>query len=419
VLSLALGWGRGPEAGQVAAGPSGEGVGVNALDVIPYVKGQAHLNSIPVSYVKTGRSMKLACTQGHQYLENDLIRASGEGHRKIVQDAFLEQFNDDNDVSWTIAAHHHAPTDVSIWRQKYKDSTHKWAMVIDTNVCSGCNSCVVSCQAENNIPVVGKDEVLLNREMHWLRIDRYYTAVHDENPEQADDVDVINQPMMCQHCDNAPCETVCPVIATSHNEEGLNVQTYNRCVGTRYCSNNCPYKVRHYNWYDYSDYRAGVHDSGRPLKRFLRQLGVGEVLGLGKKPEDKTEYPLMLQLNPDVTVRSRGVMEKCSWCIQEIRRWHQEEQALGRELPESQKQLPCQTGCAADAITFGNMLDENSSVSKAMKKRGSYKVLDELNVKSNVTYLTRIKNREMPEHAKPHDSHGGGHDEHSGEPAHH
>jgi molybdopterin-containing oxidoreductase family iron-sulfur binding subunit len=156
------------------------------------------------------------------------------------------------------------------------------------------------------------------------------------------------------------------------------------------------------------------------LTRFLRQIGVGETLGLGKKPEDKTEYPLMLQFNPDVTVRSRGVMEKCSFCVHKIRRWHQDERALGRDLPETSKQTACQQACPADAITFGNMLDESSQVSQNLEKKGAYRVLDELNTKSNVTYLTRIRNRDMPEHAKPaHDSHGGGHDDHSSEPAHH
>jgi len=404
VVAIAAGWGRGPEAGQVAAGPSGKGLGV---DVSPLLPKNGVKSGFAVTFSKTSKSTKLACVQGHQYLENPFIRATGEESRKIVQETTLKQFNDPHDHSYQI--HYHSPTDISIWRQKYVSQTHKWGMVIDTNVCTGCNACMVSCQAENNISTVGKDEVLINREMHWIRIDRYYTAidsVKDDVVENADEIDVIQQPMLCQHCDNAPCETVCPVVATTHNEEGLNVQTYNRCVGTRYCSNNCPYKVRHYNWYDYSDYRAGLHDSGAPLRRFLRSLGL-----MGDELKDKTEYPLMLQFNPDVTVRSRGVMEKCSFCVHKIRRWHTDEKALGRDLPESAKQTACQKACPADAIVFGNVLDTASKVSKAIDKKGAYKVLKELNVEANVTYLTRLKNREPLAHAT-NDAHGTGHDKH-------
>ena len=413
VMSLALGWGRGPEAGQVAAGPSGEGNGVNGSVLAEVQDGKIIYSGLAVKWSKAKGSTKLACVQGHQYLTNDRIRMTGEGERKILQDAFLEEFNTEGNDSWQIP--YHMPTDISIWRQKFNDSTtHKWAMAIDTNTCTGCGSCMVSCQAENNISVVGKDEILINREMHWIRIDRYYTAA-DSNPEaeNTDDVDVVQQPMLCQHCDNAPCETVCPVIATSHNEEGLNIQTYNRCVGTRYCSNNCPYKVRHYNWYDYSDYRAGLHQSGRPLTRLLRQVGIK-----GKELKDKTEYPLMLQFNPDVTVRSRGVMEKCSFCVHKIRRWHTEERALGRDLPEVVKKTACQQACPADAITFGNILDENSAVSKAVEAKGTYKVLKELNTEANVTYMTRLRNRAMPAHQKV-DAHGAGHDQHGETKAHH
>lgn len=406
VFAVAAGWGRGPEAGQVAAGPSGEGLGIDVSVLV----GEGAKSGVAVSFTKSSKKpTKLACVQGHQYLENPFIRASGEGSRKIVQETTLKQFNDPKDDSYEIK--YHIEPDITMWRQKFQSQTHKWGMVIDTNVCTGCNACMVSCQAENNISTVGKDEVLINREMHWIRIDRYYTAIDpdkDDVVENADEVDVIQQPMLCQHCDNAPCETVCPVVATTHNEEGLNVQTYNRCVGTRYCSNNCPYKVRHYNWYDYSDYRAGLHDSGSPLRRFLRSMGL-----MGEELKDKTEYPLMLQFNPDVTVRSRGVMEKCSFCSHKIRRWHNEEKALGRDLPESAKQTACQKACPADAIVFGNVLNTDSNVSGSLEKKGAYKVLKELNVEANVTYLTRLKNRE-PLASAAHDGHGGSHDDHGG-----
>jgi Fe-S-cluster-containing dehydrogenase component/anaerobic selenocysteine-containing dehydrogenase len=403
VMAVALGWGRTLQHLQVAIGPSGTGVGVDAGllasgDAVAY-----NLAGIPVSWSATEDSTTLANVQGHHYLTNPRIRATGEESRKILQDAFLEEFEDEGNDSWTIP--YHMPTDISLWKQKFPEGSHKWGMAIDTNTCTGCAACMVSCQAENNISVVGKDEVIINREMHWIRIDRYYTSsVGHDDPEvtDPDEVDVVNQPMLCQHCDNAPCETVCPVVATTHNEEGLNVQTYNRCVGTRYCSNNCPYKVRHYNWYDYSDYRAGVHQSGRPLTRFLRQVGIGQFLGLGKAPEDKTEFPLMLQFNPDVTVRSRGVMEKCSFCVHKIRRWHTDEQHLGRELPESAKQTACQQACPTDAISFGNLLDEKSEITKVNDKKGAYKVLKELNTEANVTYLTRLRNRPMLAKADDH-----------------
>lgn len=394
VMALALGWGRTLKHLQVAIGPSGEGVGVDAGLLATGSASSYNLAGIPVTYSVTRDSTTLANVQGHHYLTNSRLRATGEGSRKILQDAFLEEFDEEGNDSWKIP--YHMPTDISLWKQKFPEGTHKWGMAIDTNTCTGCSACMVSCQAENNISVVGKDEVIINREMHWIRIDRYYTAANGSaDAENTDEVDVVNQPMLCQHCDNAPCETVCPVVATTHNEEGLNVQTYNRCVGTRYCSNNCPYKVRHYNWYDYSDYRAGVHQSGRPLTRFLRQVGIGEKIGLGKSPEDKTEYPLMLQFNPDVTVRSRGVMEKCSFCVHKIRRWHTEEQHLGRDLPESAKQTACQQACPTDAISFGNLLDEKSEINKVIEKKGAYKVLKELNTEANVTYLTRLRNRPM------------------------
>ena len=385
VYAAGLGWGR-RAGGHVAAGEDGNGLGVDASQLIEQLDVCA---GVPLEEVaKTGESIVLACVQGHQYLENERIRFTGEGERSILQETTLEEFKDPS-KPYEIKYHDPTSLDESLWRQKYPNSKHKWAMHIDTNTCTGCNACTISCQAENNIPVAGKGEVIINREMHWIRIDRYYTANNQnqgsKNVEDSDEIDVVNQPMLCQHCDNAPCETVCPVIATSHNEEGLNVQTYNRCVGTRYCSNNCPYKVRHYNWYDYTDYRAGLRGSANPFKRFIKSLT--------EEIQDKTEYPLMLQFNPDVTVRTRGVMEKCSFCIHRIRRWKTEEDSLGRALPESSKQAACQQACPSNSITFGDILDKNSSVSKAHKMEGNYGVLRELNPGSNIKYFTKLRNR--------------------------
>lgn len=401
VFAISLGWGR-RAGGHVAAGEDGNGLGIDASFLAIANGDHVQYASIPVKVEMTGKKTTLACMQGHQYLENSRTRFNGEGQRNIVQDATLKEFEDPNNRSYELK--YHSPTDISLWRQKFPSAEHKWAMHIDTNVCNGCNACTISCQAENNIPCVGKGEVIINREMHWIRIDRYYVSnnqsQHGKVVENSDEVELVNQPMLCQHCDNAPCETVCPVVATTHNDEGLNVQTYNRCVGTRYCSNNCPYKVRHYNWYDYKDYRAGIYGSANPFKRFIKSLT--------HKIEDKTEYPLMLQLNPDVTVRSRGVMEKCSFCIHKIRRWDTEEKALGRELPESEKQAACQQACPSNAITFGNILDKNSAITKAFEQKGNYGILKEINPGSNIRYFTKLRNRE-PEPLVASNSHEGSH----------
>jgi Fe-S-cluster-containing dehydrogenase component len=220
---------------------------------------------------------------------------------------------------------------------------------------------VIACQSENNVPVVGKDEVARQREMHWIRIDRYYSGA-------TDDVDVSHQPMMCQHCANAPCETVCPVLATAHGDEGLNEQVYNRCVGTRYCANNCPYKVRRFNWFDY--------------------------------PRDDDLQNLLL--NPDVTVRSRGVMEKCSMCVQRIQEGKISAKRQGATLADGQIQTACQQSCPAKAITFGDRNDPESALSEAMQNPRSYGVLEEFNFQTSVSYLRIVRNREEPKN-------GGGH----------
>lgn len=403
VYAIALGWSR-PDGGKVAKGPDPDnpGNGVDVSILAPSVDGISLHYGVKIKKIKeTDKSTRFACMQGHQYLTDPTMRATGEKKRRIVQDTTLDAFNDPNDKSYELETHYHAPVNLSLWRKQYPTAAHKWAMVIDPNTCTGCNACTISCQAENNVPCVGKDEIVINREMHWIRIDRYYSSKDGQSREDTDEVDVINQPMLCQHCDNASCEIVCPALATSHNDEGLNVQTYNRCVGTRYCSNNCPYKVRHYNWYDYTDYRGGVHGSGNPLKRFLRSLN--------EEIDDKLEYPLMLQFNPDVTVRSRGVMEKCTFCIQKIRRWKTEEQSLGQKLPESKKQAACQQACPSDAITFGDILDPESSVSKKSQLNGAYHVLEELNNRPNVTYLTKIRNRKALEKPKTDEHHDSSH----------
>ena len=231
-------------------------------------------------------------------------------------------------------------------------------MVIDQTACVGCNACVVACQSENNIPIVGKTQVRVGREMHWLRIDRYYRG-------SVDDPDTYFQPVMCVHCENAPCELVCPVAATVHSHEGLNQMIYNRCVGTRYCSNNCPYKVRRFNFLDYDAERQYDGDHAPSLK---------------------------LMRNPDVTVRSRGVMEKCTYCTQRISEVKIEAQKQNRPIKDGEIMTACQQACPAQAISFGNLRDPDSVVSQLRESPLNYSLLAELNTLPRTTHLARIRN---------------------------
>jgi Fe-S-cluster-containing dehydrogenase component len=239
-------------------------------------------------------------------------------------------------------------------------------MVVDLNTCTGCSACVLACNTENNIPVVGKEEVTRAHEMQWLRIDRYYNG-EEENPE------VVRQPVMCQHCDNAPCENVCPVLATNHSSEGLNQMAYNRCIGTRYCNNNCPYKVRRFNWMDYTGADA------IPNNRF--------------DPANLTVDLTRMRHNPDVTVRAKGVIEKCSFCVQRIQEKKLTAKNEGRTLQDGELQSACQQACPSNAIVFGDLNDPDSKVSKFMKDPRNYHLLEELHTLPSVGYLTKIRNK--------------------------
>ena len=281
----------------------------------------------------------------------------------------------------------------------------QWGMSIDLTKCTGCNACVVACQSENNVPIVGKEQVLNSREMHWLRVDRYFQG--DE-----DNADVVQQPVACMHCETAPCEQVCPVAATVHTDEGINAMAYNRCIGTRYCANNCPYKVRRFNYFNYNE------DVGVGYGVFAYQ---GNIERANRKLQQ-------LVLNPDVTVRGRGVMEKCTYCVQRV------EQAKitarregGRPIEDGDVVTACQSACAAQAIEFGNIADSHSAVAEKHADPRSYGMLDQLNVKPRTQYLARVLNphpalmtraqiTDLNELEAPHHGHNDeGHERHDGD----
>lgn len=357
-VSVAIGYGR------TKVGKAGNNVGQNAYPFARLVNGSVQFES-KATVTKASGTYELAQTQTHHTIE---------GRNIIRETTFAKYLKDPNSESGRFADSHKT---YDLWN-KFESPGHKWVMAIDLNACTGCGSCIAACSIENNVPVVGRDEVRRRREMHWLRIDRYYTLeteggkltkekeIADASDYDYEDVTVVHQPMLCQHCDHAPCETVCPVLATVHSSEGLNHMAYNRCFGTRYCANNCPYKVRRFNWFNY------WNDS-----RFDNYLN--------------NEFT-QLVLNPDVTTRSRGVMEKCSMCIQRIQGGKLQAKLENRKLRDGDVKMACQEACSANAIIFGDVNDPESEVSKALRNERVYYVLEEINVQPNVGYMTKVRN---------------------------
>ncbi|MCX6969416.1 MAG: TAT-variant-translocated molybdopterin oxidoreductase [Verrucomicrobia bacterium] len=351
-LSIALGYGR---------------KGVSALmenvgfDAYPLRSSSSPRLSTGVSIKVTGKTYPLAQTQEHRSMEG----------RDLVREGTIERYKENPAFAQKMGMDAHIPENISLYTHPALTSAEQWGMTVDLNTCTGCNACAVACQAENNVPVVGKAQVRKNRDMAWIRIDRYFAGEPDE-PE------MLSQAMMCQHCENAPCETVCPVNATVHSEDGLNLMAYNRCIGTRYCANNCPWKVRRFNYFDYNQ---------RPIDQLywgpLAKKGMADSLKMAK--------------NPNVTVRMRGVMEKCTFCIQRI-----EEAKISRlveagptaksETPISAFKVACQQACPNDSLVFGDIMDRESRVARLRSSERGYTMYNYLNAAPRVTYLARIRN---------------------------
>lgn len=364
-VAIAIGYGR------QKAGKSGNGVGVNVYPMATFAYGYLSFAPGDVNVTKTGDTKEIAQTQTH-----DTVM----GRESVLQETVLANYKTNVMAGRFIPEVQTSEgpkeaTDISLWNgHEYKN--HSWGMVIDLNTCTGCSACVVGCQSENNVSVVGRQEVINRREMHWIRIDRYYSSESVDNlaglETAAENPEVTFQPLMCQHCNNAPCETVCPVLATTHSSEGLNQMTYNRCVGTRYCANNCPYKVRRFNWFKY-------FDNDNFDYHFNNDLG-------------------KMVINPEVTVRSRGVIEKCSMCVQRIQEGKLTAKKERRRPVDGEIVTACAQSCPTGAITFGDMNDPESAISKILeveREGRAFHMLEEINVRPQVSYLTKVRNKDI------------------------
>jgi MoCo/4Fe-4S cofactor protein with predicted Tat translocation signal len=418
-IGVALGYGRGAgneEIGNAAYQTGKEGVhlmdgdkrqtiGKNAFPFMAFVDGTWAFNSANVSIDKTGETYSIATTQMHGTVmgresvvkETDLTtflkskdKKRGEAEFNLIPGlAVHEDVNGDGVIN---SQDKKSVDNFNLWREHpVEGAGHRWGLAIDLNSCIGCASCITACHIENNVPVVGKDEVLRHRDMHWLRIDRYFSSEFEtleETKEQtgkgtiaayrhmedpAENPKTVHMPMMCQHCNHAPCETVCPVAATVHSNEGLNNMAYNRCIGTRYCANNCPYKVRRFNWFNYV---------------------TNDKFSMVNPAQDDS---LRMVLNPDVTVRTRGVMEKCSMCQQRIQEGKLEAKKAGLPLADGAIQTACSEACPVGCIVFGDLNDINSMVNKKSQNVRAYHALEETGVKPNVYYMTKVRNIEPAE----------------------
>ena len=412
-VGIALGYGRG-EGGEAigkAAYQVGEGgdhltdaagnlvpIGKNAFGLTSMAGGLASRSAYDVSVEATGETYPLACTQiHHTYMGRDSVV------KETTLDGYLAEANAKRgEASWnkTIGLNVHddingdgeinaldkkAAGEFDLWHEHAVDGVgHRWGMAIDLTSCIGCSACVTACHIENNVPVVGKDEVRRHRDMHWMRIDRFYASDWDmergaeeglgvistygKMEEPGANPQTVHMPMMCQHCNHAPCETVCPVAATTHSNEGVNQMTYNRCIGTRYCANNCPFKVRRFNWFHYPGYDKFQHFN--PAQDAIQRM----------------------VLNPDVVVRSRGVMEKCSLCVQRTQGAKLEAKKAGTPLEDGSVQTACAEACPTSAITFGDLNDTSSEVRATYDNNRTYHALEEVGIQPNVAYLTKVRN---------------------------
>jgi molybdopterin-containing oxidoreductase family iron-sulfur binding subunit len=330
--------------GRTNAGRVGNNIGVNAF---PLRTSSAPWFDGGVEVSRAGGGEPLASTQNHFAMEgrNPVRVVTSDDYRKDPQHA-IEALGPHLKFDKTMTLY---PVD----HPHQEQAAHRWGMAIDLNSCTGCQACIAACVAENNIPVVGRSQVQRSREMHWLRVDTYFEG----NPDAPEGI--YHQPVPCMHCENAPCETVCPVAATVHSDEGLNDMVYNRCVGTRYCSNNCPYKVRRFNFMLYADFTT---------------------------PE------LFAQRNPDVTIRSRGVMEKCTYCVQRINHARIDAKTEGRAIRDGEIKTACEQACPADAIVFGDLNQAESRVSKLKQQERNYSLLSDLGTRPRTTYLAVVRN---------------------------
>jgi MoCo/4Fe-4S cofactor protein with predicted Tat translocation signal len=392
VVALATGFGRDAKVGRAAASDATKG-GKNAYPFRTF-NGLTFDSHSEVTIAKTAEKYDIAITQTHLSYETrpvvheytiaeftkdpqDLLKERGKeiaefSHLPWVEEGKeAEEAKEGELVDSNVEEGYRANATLYT---NYKYEGVKWGMSIDLNSCIGCGACVIGCQAENNVSVVGKDHVLKNHEMHWMRIDRYFSG----NPEDADSIQTVFQPMLCQHCDNAPCENVCPVSATNHSSEGLNQMVYNRCIGTKYCANNCPYKVRHFNWMDWNGADAfadNLYEDGRR--------------------DDMNDDLTRMVLNPDVTVRSRGVMEKCTFCVQRLQDAKLAAKKADRPLKDGEARTACQQACPTDAILFGNVADRDSNIFKLRRQEQqerTFYVLEHVHTLPNINYLSKIRN---------------------------